>query len=154
MDITFMIEDIQFNVRVAAYIKNGNKILIEQRKDATSVGLPGGRVKIGENSIQALKREIKEEMQEELEFVASKAVIENFYESKYTNGLCHEVLFILEMEFKNKDAYLKNNIINMEDNGSVFKWMDIEEVKNNDFKPDIYKQYLDKEEFRHIINKD
>ena len=154
MDITLMMDDIQFNVRVAAFIRKGQKILVEKAPNNTYFSLPGGRVKIGEDSILALKREIKEEMNEDIEFVKSRAMIENFYNSKYTNGPCHEILFILEMKFKKEQVYLKDEIPNLEDNGAIFKWIEIEELKRKEFKPEEYKKYLEIEEFKHIINRD
>ena len=154
MDITWKIDDTLLNYRVAAIIRFKNKILIEENKNVDYLTLPGGRVKVCETSIQALKREIKEEMAEEIEFVKSKAVVENFYISKYTNNRCQEILFILEMKFKNDQVYLREEIPNLEDKEAVFKWIDIRELKGKVLKPEGYKEYLEEEEFKHIINRD
>ena len=61
MDINFKEEGYTFNFRVAALIRNGNKILVEQNKQVDYYGLPGGRCKLGEDSISAIIREMLEE---------------------------------------------------------------------------------------------
>ena len=81
MDINFKWEDYTFNLRVAALIRYENKILVEQNTDVDYYGLVGGRCKLGEDSITAIKREIKEETGEDTEYIRSVGIIENFFTS-------------------------------------------------------------------------
>ena len=62
-DLSIMVGEYKLNIRVGVIFKYHEKVLIEIRKDriGNSV-IPGGRVKINESSIDALMREIKEEM--------------------------------------------------------------------------------------------
>ncbi len=154
MDISFNFEECFFNYRVAAIIWNGNKILIEKKKDVNYLSLMGGRVHLNETSIEAIKREIKEETNYDTEYIRSVGLIENFYISKYTSRLCHEILIIHELKFKDKEAYKKEEIINNEENDNAkFVWIDIEELKKLDLKPEEFIKNIDNKEFYHIINK-
>lgn len=62
MDLTFKVEKTCFNYRVGAICKHDNKILILQNKGEDYWYVPGGRVKLLENSEDALKRELAEEL--------------------------------------------------------------------------------------------
>ena len=63
MDCTFKTKEGKFNFRVAAIIKNGNKILMAHNPDDESCYYSvGGRVKMNETVEDAVIREVKEEM--------------------------------------------------------------------------------------------
>ena len=105
MDISLDIGDNLFNFRVGAIIKNKNKILVHHEKSKKHVTLIGGRIKSGEDSITALKREILEEIGADTEYVKSSAYVENFFElrgKKY-----HEILIVHEMKFCDESMYQK-----------------------------------------------
>ena len=153
MDINFKEEGYTFNFRVAALIRNGNKILVEQNKQVDYYGLPGGRCKLGEDSISAIIREMLEETGEEMEYVRSVGILENFFISRYTHSPYHEILLIHELKFKNKDVYRKDNIINLEEKKDAkFYWKEIDEL--NKCKPEIVFKHLNDTEFFHMINND
>lgn len=153
MDINFKEEGYTFNFRVAALIRNGNKILVEQNKQVDYYGLPGGRCKLGEDSISAIIREMREETGEEMEYIRSVGILENFFISRYTNSPYHEILIIHELKFKNKDVYRKDNIINLEEKKDAkFYWKEIDEL--NKCKPEIVFEHLNDKEFFHLINND
>lgn len=153
MDINFKEEGYTFNFRVAALIRNGNKVLVEQNKQVDYYGLPGGRCKLGEDSISAIIREMREETGEEMEYIRSVGILENFFISRYTNSPYHEILIIHELKFKNKDVYRKDNIINLEEKKDAkFYWKEIDEL--NKCKPEIVFKHLNDTEFFHLINND
>ena len=153
MDINFKEEGYTFNFRVAALIRNGNKILVEQNKQVDYYGLPGSRCKLGEDSISAIIREMLEETGEEMEYVRSVGILENFFISRYTHSPYHEILMIHELKFKNKDTYKKDNIINLEEKkDGKFYWKEIDEL--NKCKPEIVFKHLNDTEFFHMINND
>lgn len=75
---------------VAGFIQKKDKFLIAKKKDLWE--LPGGKVKKGEEKKEALKREIKEELEIEIEPGALLFVYENerhifyFFSSKIIKG--------------------------------------------------------------------
>jgi 8-oxo-dGTP diphosphatase len=70
---------------VAAQIERDGKYLITQRKPSSSLPLlwefPGGRVEEGETDQQALARELKEEMEIEVEVGDSSVSVTHEYEA-------------------------------------------------------------------------
>jgi len=46
---------------VAVVIRDGEKVLLIERKDGNGLGLPGGHIKQGETAEDAARREVKEE---------------------------------------------------------------------------------------------
>lgn len=153
MDICFKENNYTFNFRVAALIRNGNKILVEKNSAVDYYGLVGGRCKLGEDSITALIREIKEETGEDVSFIKSIGMLENFFISRYTNGPYHEILIIHELEFRNKEMYQKDEIINLEEEcNAKFYWRDISSLDK--CKPKIVFEHLNDKTFFHLISKD
>ena len=61
-DLSIMVDSIKFNYRVGLLIKKGNQVLIECNDILDYSVVPGGRVKLLEDSLNALIREVKEEM--------------------------------------------------------------------------------------------
>ena len=99
MDLTLDVEDYKLNIRAAGVIIHNNKILAHRNLNKDHYCIPGGRVEIGENSEETVKREIQEELGKQIEITGYVATIENFFEmneSKY-----HEIYFLHEIEFTN-----------------------------------------------------
>ena len=109
-----MVGDYKLNIRVGVIFKYQGKALIEIRKDriGNSV-IPGGRIKIGEHSSDALIREIKEEMGIVInkKKLIYKDIIEEFF--TFENTKYHEIFFVYEYPV-DKELYIK--LINLEDN--------------------------------------
>ena len=62
-DISFKYENLKgkFNFRVAAFIQNGEKLLLQKSDKDSFYGLIGGRVSFGETTFEAIIREVNEE---------------------------------------------------------------------------------------------
>lgn len=60
MDITIEVDDYKLNVRAAGVIIHNGKILLHRNVNSDHYALIGGRVEIGENLADTVKREIKE----------------------------------------------------------------------------------------------
>ena len=153
IDINFKQENITFNFRVAALIRRGEEILVEKNKQVDYYSLPGGRCHLGEDSINALKREIKEEMGAKTDYIRSIGLIENFFTSRYSNSPYHEILIIHELKFLNKDMYEQKEIINAEEpSDAKFMWREI--GKLDKCQPQILFDHLNDPNFFYYINKD
>ena len=117
MDLSVMIGEYRLNVRVGVIFKYQDKTLIEIRKDRVGNSvIPGGRIKIGEKSDDALIREIKEEMGILLD--KSKLIYNNTIEEFFTfdNIKNHEIFFVYEypvdLELYYKLSSIKDNLDN------------------------------------------
>ena len=67
MDITVDVGNYKLNVRVAGIIIHNNKLLVHKDINSDHYALIGGRVKIGEDSETAVKRELQEELGKNIE---------------------------------------------------------------------------------------
>ena len=97
MDITIDVEDYKLNVRAAGVIIHNNKVLVHKNVNSDHYALVGGRIEIGENSVDTIKREIKEELGKDIEITGYISTIENFFEMK--GSKYHEIMFVHKVEF-------------------------------------------------------
>ncbi len=98
-DLHLTVDDITLNIRVGIIFKYQGKVLIEIRKDRVGNSvIPGGRLKIDELREDALKREIREEMDYELEDnrIFYKDTIETFFD--FDGKRYHEIFFVYEYQ--------------------------------------------------------
>ena len=134
-------ENVKLNVRTTGVFLNDGKILVHKCEENGHYALPGGRVQAREDSITALKREVSEELGLEIENTSFIAAVENFFtvpEAKF-----HEYMWMIKGEFKDKSVYDKDVIIGHEqDRKLVFEWVDIDKLKDFDFKPVEVIKYL------------
>ena len=116
MDISIVINDIKLNIRVGVILKYGDETLIELSKVSSNSVIPGGRIKIGEKSVDAIKREIKEELNfdinvNKLTFVK---IIENFF--KIDTNKYHELFFVYKYNVSYDEYRILSNIKKSEKN--------------------------------------
>lgn len=155
MDISLDIGDNLFNFKVGAIIKNKNKILVHHEKSKKHVTLIGGRIKSGEDSITALKREILEEIGADTEYVKSSSYVENFFEVK--GKKYHEILIVHEMKFCDESMYQKEVFKSIEERKKdklEFFWIDVNNFKDYLFLPQNLLKHLQNniDEFEYILN--
>lgn len=158
-DIVIQNANFDFNYRIAIVIRNNNKILAQKDDRVNYYTLPGGRCELGESSIHAAIRELKEETGLDSEFVKPIGVIENFFVSNFSNKEIHELLIIHEIMLKDKSVYHKDIINNIEDKKDKklhlkYFWIDTNQLNKENFKPEILIEVLEKNEFQHYISKD
>ena len=156
-DIQFEKNDFVFNYRVAIVIRNDNKVLIQRDTRAKHITLPGGRCELGESTADTAIREFKEETGIDTEVVKGLGMIENFFTSSFNEKKYHEILMIQELKFNNDDDYNKEIINNIEEKKKEFltyEWLDIDSLKDNNFKPEIIVDILNNNTFTHFINKE
>lgn len=153
MDLTLDVGEYKLNIRAAGVIIHNNKILAHKNTNSDHYALIGGRVEIGENSEDTVKREIMEETGKEVETIGYISTIENFFEmqgKKY-----HEIMFIHKVEFINEqDKQIQETIKNIEGKDYLqYEWLDIEKIDQYNILPKIIKEILKEEKFPvHKIN--
>lgn len=156
MDVTMIMENVKFNYRVAGIIRNKDKILLHKCKTDEFYALPGGKIMINEDSKEALKREVIEEMGKEIILKDLFSVVENFFSLK--SQRYHEVLIIHNAVINDKlSDEEKIKIVGIEKRGDLeFIWKSINELKNTDLRPVAIKDLILKNdnETKHLINID
>lgn len=156
MDISVMLQhDYRLNIRAAAIIIHNNKILMHKDSRDDYYALLGGRVELGEDSKQTIKREILEEMGKEIEIKEYAATIENFFKGK--DYKTHEIQFVYKADFiDKKDKEIKDIIKNIEGKDYIqYEWLDLQKIEQYEIKPQVVKEMLINNQFpTHKIQKD
>ena len=136
-DISVMINNKKLNIRVGIIFRYEDKVLVEVPKyNFYNSVVPGGRIKIGEYSIDAIKREIKEEMGFEL--LDSKLGFVKTLEEMFTfnNTDYHEIFFIYKYNVDYDDYNLLLKIKDNQDNAnSYYKFITKEEFNEYNLLP-------------------
>lgn len=156
-DISVEIGQHYLNYRVSAVIRNRDKILVHHSAKIDHCTLIGGRIQEGEDSIEALKREVKEEIGFDTQYVCPIAIVENFYDAK--DRYYHEILFVHELKFIDKSVYNLESYEPAEiEKKDVlkFKWIRLSDDNEYKFVPKMLKKLLTEGggKFQHIINRD
>lgn len=155
MDITVNVGDYILNVRAAGIIIHNNKLLVHKNINSDHYALIGGRIKAGEDSASAVKRELSEELGKNVEITNYVATVENFFEMK--GHPYHEILFIYQLEFTDaEDIKILEPIKNCEGKDYLqYEWLDIDKIDNYNLLPQISKKLLKENKFpTHKINID
>lgn len=153
MDITLDVGNYKLNVRAAGIMIHNGKILVHRNVNSDHYALIGGRVEIGENSVDTIKREIKEELGKDIEIIGYISTIENFFEMK--NSKYHEIMFVHKIEFINEDdkkiEYTMKNIEGKE--YLQYEWIEINKIDEYPLVPKVIKSILKENKFPiHKIN--
>ncbi|MEL6927220.1 MAG: NUDIX hydrolase [Cyanobacteria bacterium J06600_6] len=93
-----------FNFRVAGIAIDCDRVLLHTTKRDDFWSFPGGRVEMGENSADSLIREMKEELDADVEVIRLLWLVENFF--VYNQKNYHEICFYYLMEFTERSPYL------------------------------------------------
>ncbi len=118
----------KFHVGVYGIVKDGNKIALILKGRGPYTGmldLPGGKIEYGENVEECLRREIKEELNAEVDSCKLKTTIQNsitYKENDEEIKLQHIGIIY--------DVVLKNNAITSVNEHDVLesKWFDIPKI--------------------------
>lgn len=155
MDLTINVEDYKLNVRAAGIIIHNNKVLVHRDLNSDHYALLGGRVEIGEDSENTVKREIKEELDKDVEITGYISTIENFFEAK--GEKYHEIMFVHKAEFINdEDKKIEDTLYNKEGKDHiVYEWLELDKLQEYPLLPKIMKNILLENVFPvHKINND
>ena len=153
MDITIDVGKYKLNVRAAGVIIHNGKILVHKNGKTNHYALVGGRVEIGENSADTIKREIKEELGKDIEIIEYLSTIENFFEKK--GSKYHEIIFLYKIEFKNEeDKKIEYTMKNLEGKDYLqYEWLELNKIDKYPLLPQAIKDVLKQGQFPiHKIN--
>lgn len=154
MDINFDTEKGVFNYRVAAVIENNGKFLVAEHSNKDYLSLIGGRTKIGESSIETIKREVLEETGYQVSETKVMGILENFFTSSYDNKAYHEILILVKVDFEDQTVNNQEKVECLDKKDISFTWKNIDELKQKNLKPTCVTNYLTETNLFHVINKD
>ena len=157
MDCTFKTKEGKFNFRVAAIIKNGNKILMAHNPDDESCYYSvGGRVKMNETVEDAVIREIKEETGLNCEIERMGFIHENFF-TNYVGVKFHEISIYFYIKITDEILNIKNGHLTKDGpQGEFLEWIDITENHSFNIYPEFYINKLNEntDKITHIVTRE
>ena len=143
-DITFKVGEVRVNCRAAAVIVHDGQILFQKREQDSVWALPGGKIAILEKGKDTIKREMSQEIGEDVEVSKSYGVIENFFEF---NGehfheflMCHSASLPADSKFYEKKFFPGIE----EEKHLQFAWFDAKELDEYSIAPPQMKPFLKK----------
>lgn len=142
MDLTIDVEDYKLNIRAAGILVHDGKILTHKNMKENHYALIGGRIAIGENSEETIKREIKEELGKDIEIGGYVSTIKNFFELK--GKKYHEIMFVHKIEFTDEeDKKIVTTMDNVEGKEYLkYEWLEIDKLDEYELVPKVIKNIL------------
>ena len=144
-DINIKIQDTLLNIRAVAIIVHDNKILFQKRKNDEFLALPGGKVRVGEKSIDTINRELREELEiHNFEIKNCNSISEYFFTFKNTST--HQYIFSYIVEVDDKEWIIEEKgIFNGKelDKDLIFNWFSIDSLDCVSIKPDFLKKQIE-----------
>lgn len=147
VDIKIRTFDSKFKYRVSGILIHNNKLLVVKMGANNYYNLPGGHVELGEFSIDSVVREFKEEVNTPIKVIKPIAITESIFRNK--RGVKNHELAIIYLLEKTEDLLIPTTDYNIieNDNGKkkklYFKWIEIDDLYNYNFRPqEIVKQLI------------
>lgn len=124
-----------FNLRVAAVILHQSRLLVMTESNLSYSYLVGGRIKLHENSEQALQRELLEELHESPRRMQFLWTVENFFIDKQKQF--HEICLFYLVELDPNSTLLKLDTFQKMDHHKIhlFSWVDINQLSSINLLP-------------------
>ena len=140
MDIKYIKDDFQFLYRVSAIIfnKDKSKVLLSKIEGRTFYMITGGKVSQKEESIDAIKREIKEELGYEHIDLSLLAISEEFVVDK---GFYNQQINLIFQGVLN-DEINETKFQGLEGKWINFEWIDVSNIDNYKIHPQRIKEAI------------
>jgi ADP-ribose pyrophosphatase YjhB (NUDIX family) len=147
-DATVQIEGVRLNLRVGAIIRNENQVLICRFPAKSWWFLPGGRVKLLENTRDALERELTEEIGPNFEVLRVRASSENFFAQD--GEPFHEICTYYSVKWLGEKESPE-----MKQSFEEFRWLDLDSLAEVEILPSFVVDLLrdPKGDHCHIIHR-
>ena len=153
-DISLIVDNVKLNYRTAVLFFCENNVLLHKPSTDDFWNMPGGRVKFGEDSLSAIKREMQEELGYEIKHAKLLCYCENFF--NYDNTDYHELLTVYKVEIsKDEQLAQKQDFAPLDKENVLFHWFDKNQVKNVKCLPKIIYDLVEKKNndiFHYIEN--
>lgn len=158
MDIRIDHEKEHFKFRVCGILTHNGKYLFVKVQDNTFYCLPGGHAEIGEDTITATLREMREELGFPVKINGLTGIAQNFYHNP-KGDLFHEFSYYYLVEAEDISEVNSEDYVVMEcDKGVMkrleFKWLTEEEVRTLDCRPRFASELLNPHSVKHVVNRD
>ncbi|MCU4706597.1 NUDIX hydrolase [Mycoplasma sp. CSL7503-lung] len=144
MDVIFEIEkNKKFKLRVGAILIHENRLLVAYDDENNYYQyLPGGKVDFGESFEECIKRELKEELDLNVNSLQEFCLYEGFFFNKYVKKDFHEISMYYLVKSNIEPWFNQEDVVFYEENRKLtFKWIEIEKLDEYNVLP---KKIIDK----------
>ena len=144
MDISYKTESGTFNYRVCAMIISDGKILAMHDERSPYFYLPGGRVKMGETSEDAVIREVREELGIIAKIARPLWLNQAFFTEDVDHLRYHELFIYFLMDISETDLLERGYVftVNEGKRTHTFEWLDFDQLKEEYFYPLFLKKEI------------
>ena len=156
--ICFNVGKERFNFRVSGIFLDGKgeRFLTNTTNDIDFCVLPGGRVEMGEDTTESLKRELMEELGVEIDIKGLKCTTENFFE--FDGYKFHELQYVYVAQIKDNVLDYHKGPFMGEENKDIYVWYNIKDLEAVPYKPAHLKEIIKEVAsgdltLRHMIHK-
>lgn len=159
-DIVYDKDNLRFNYRIVGIGLDKGRVLLQQIAGTDWWFLPGGRSILGEPAQVCLKREMREELNTDVEIGRLVWVAENFF--TMNSRSCHELSLFFLMEFARNSPLLEAaEIAGIDGDGEetvsiINKWHRLEDLENVPLYPSFLSAGLNKipDTTEYIVHRD
>lgn len=138
-DISFQTGLYTFNFRVAALVEDRGRYLLTTTSEIDFWFLPGGRVKVGEPALEAMSRELQEELGITGQNSQLRWVVENFF--TLGGERFHEIGFYFAVALEPGTELIGQESFTR-DPAWEFRWFDLAAIQALDVRPQFLKWKL------------
>jgi len=144
MDISYKTESGKFNYRVCAVIISDGKILAMHDERSPYFYLPGGRVKMGETSENAVIREVREELGIIAKIARPLWLNQAFFTEDVDHLRYHELCIYFLMDISETNLPERGNVFTVNEGKKthIFEWLDFDQLKEEYFYPLFLKKEI------------
>ena len=130
-----------FHYRVGAIAVHNERLLVEHDAEHRFCFVPGGRVEFGENAMQALAREVREELGEDATIGRLALVTDNLFE--LDERRYQEIALYFLIEFAPGATVLeRDGSFEGSESGTVFQWIPLEAVEQANLFPTFLQSHV------------
>ena len=121
-------------------VHDGN-VLVEHNTTHGFSFVPGGRIEYCENAVDALARELREQLGEDVNIGRLLLVADNLF--MIDGDRCQEITLYFLIEFTPESTVLeRDGTFEGGDSGSMFQWIPLDEVEQSNLVPPFLRQYV------------
>lgn len=157
-EVRFKLDNYNYYNRAVGVIKQNDKYLIMNVDNSSYYHIPGGHIELGEDSLTAIIREIKEELNYNVKKATLFCIQENFY--RKNEIVQHGIEFYYIIELEGIVETIEREVIET-DKGQekhlLVKWVSIDELKDIDLRPFTVKDLIVSNKLSgltHIVKRD
>lgn len=144
MDITFKTTEGIFNYRVCGIILHEEKILAMRNPRTPYYYLPGGRVRLHEAAEDALRRELREELEVDVRIIRPLWLNQGFFIEDVTGDRFHEICIYFLVDISGTDLLARGDSFVRQEGTqtNMFRWLDIHRLEDTYLYPKFLKRKI------------